>query len=136
MNKLFLLKVIKENTDAERFYKRAKELGKNTAKNNIEKSQVSNLENIANSTFKVSDVVDYIKKQIARDERWRSGVGEELLDFINQHLLIKSEKIQKNIEAKYHEDISRREIQLQLVREFIHSFAVNYEYYRIKRVQK
>ncbi len=131
MNRALFLKMIKEKTDTENFYTTMKNLGEKAVRDNIKRNQISNLENIANSTFKVSDIIDYIKRQTARHREWQKGVGDNLLNFINRDVTTAS----KMIKSKLNEDIPQRKIQLQLLRELIHSFAVNFEYYGMKRKQ-
>ncbi len=129
MNRILFLKEIEESVDSENFYEKAVSLGKKAHNSGMKRNQISNLENIANTTFKVSDIIDYVKKQVARHQEWQKGVGEELLKFINGDALVVSKKIRKDIEDNFRENIPLRKILLQILREFIRSFAINYEYY-------
>jgi len=70
------MRIIREvNDQAERFYPTAEKLGKLAATmlRKDHRSQMTSLENIAETTLKSSDVYDYIKKQMARPnfDGWR-----------------------------------------------------------------
>jgi len=131
MNRVLFLKTIIERTDNNNFYSKAVSVGKKAAENGIKRNQITNLENIANTTFKVSDIIDYVKKQTARHREWQRGIGDELLKFINEDVVTVSKEIKKEIEGDSGEGVvPLRKIQLQLLRELIHSFAINYEYAR------
>lgn len=62
--------IIEVNEAAEQFYSESFKLGEHAAAviTNRHRSQLTNLENVANSAFKSSDVFDYIKRQTARYE--------------------------------------------------------------------
>ncbi len=145
------MRIIREvNDQAEQFYPRAEKLGKLAAKM-IEKdhrSQMTSLENIAETTLKSSDVYDYIKKQMARPhfDKWRippnqprppqgqqqpnKSFGQSLLDeldrlkgtrdFICTHLSIGIE----TDEDKY----DRQQVFLKLIRQLIRQVVVQYEF--------
>src|SRR5579872_2935229 len=68
------MKIIREvSNQAEKFYEEAIALGDHAAHvlKATHRSQMTSLENIAESTFKTSDVFDFIKKQTARFPYWR-----------------------------------------------------------------
>ena len=81
--------IIEVNEAAESFYLESVKLGEHAAQviTNKHRSQLTNLENVANSAFKSSDVFDYIKRQTARYNFWRQphrsqseqAFGERLL---------------------------------------------------------
>ena len=67
------------NIQAEEFYKDAVDLGTHAAytlKDN-HRSQMTGLENIAESALKYSDIFDYIKRQTARYSYWQQGPEHE-----------------------------------------------------------
>src|ERR1700704_2936424 len=69
---------------ADGFYGDAKAFGEIAAKcfkdERGGKSQIKNLESIANSALKVSDVLDFIKRNVGKDARWRTdNFGRNLL---------------------------------------------------------
>ena len=99
------MKIIREiNLEAERFYDKAQALGNHAyqAFKDKRRAQLTGLESIAESSLKTSDILDYIKKQIARSEPgkdWRAegkedpvtnesqqGFGERLKTYLEQNL--------------------------------------------------
>jgi hypothetical protein len=139
------MKIIREvNIQAEDFYDDAVALGDLAAVMLKEKhrSQMTSLENIAESTLKTSDVFDYIKKQTARFPYWRQsapgqnnsgGFGERLRTYLENDLKKRLENIcgpqRLNIGNAAGEDMQeRRRIYLLLIRQFIRQLVVEYEY--------
>lgn len=94
------------------------------------KHSMRSLENIANSAMKVSDVLNYIKRQTGKSEKtkqWKKDeFGSELLKIINELILNRRERIcqQQNITSEE----TRLEVYLLLIREFIRQLVVYYEY--------
>lgn len=141
-----MLKVIREvNIQAEEFYEEAVRLGNHAAYalKARHRSQMTGLENIAESAFKTSDVFDYIKKQTARFPQWRQadptarnphqGFGERLKAYLEKELPQRLAMIcgpqRLNIgEATDEEKQKRRQIYLLLMRQFIRQVVVHYEY--------
>jgi len=135
---------------AEDFYEDAKGLGDHAAsalKAN-HRSQMSELENIAESALKTSDILDYVKKQTARFPYWRQGYppyknpeeafGERLKNYLEQDLAHKRVGICKRLgngDKTDAEKQERRIIYLLLMRQFIRQMAVQYEY-RVSPVSK
>src|SRR5947199_10161744 len=87
------------NIQAEYLYEEAKQLGNHAAyalkKNH--RSQLTGLENLANSALKVSDILDYVKRQTARFIYWRAdfpdpekptkeAFGKRLLEYLENDL--------------------------------------------------
>src|SRR6266852_5392957 len=73
------MKIIREvSNQAEKFYEDAIALGDHAAHvlKATRRSQMTSLENIAESTFKTSDIFDFIKKQTARFSYWRQSMPE------------------------------------------------------------
>ncbi len=101
----------------------------------LELGQVRNVDTLAASTDKVSDVLDLLKKLIGRDgrgERWaRDGVGQSLLSKL-EGLRDEARQIAEQLRVygdAYDDDLPRR-IQLQLCREYVRHVAANFEYLR------
>src|SRR5438270_4780851 len=93
------MKIIREvNIQAENFYNAAVKLGDHAAYalKAQHRSQMTNLENIAESSFKATDILDFIKKQTARFSYWRqpfpedkdanTGFGEKLKHYLEHQL--------------------------------------------------
>jgi hypothetical protein len=124
---------------ADGFYDRAEKLGQKAAKalTDRKSSQIKNLEGIANSALKTSDIFDFIKTRTARDGRqsnaerkrgWhQENLGPDLLKYLSQGLSIQRRNIcgQLNIDT---EGIDGLEVHLMLIREFVRQLAAHYEY--------
>ncbi len=116
---------------ADSFYEQAREMAEGAVsaiKGGRGKSQLKNLENIANSTLKVSDVFDYIKKQVARYDEWRSnnfGVG--LLRFLQENLRRDTDNLIAGLEW-VPDELEKQKIYLLLIREFVRQMMIHYEY--------
>ena len=129
-----ILKEIAQVTDRDDFYNRAKELGEaaSQAFGSRHRSQMTNLENIANSTLKVTNVLDYIKKQVAKDGRrqtWRkNNFGERLKDYIEQSLRARRREICGKLESVEENTSEGQRIYLSLIRAFVSQLVVHYEY--------
>jgi hypothetical protein len=142
------MKIIREvNTQAELFYSDAVELGDHAAAalGKKHRSQMTSLENIAESTLKATDVFDYIKKQIARYDYWRKpfrkqkdatqgnqGFGESLKSYLETKLPERVKLVSKaaGIEDGTMENFQERnEVHLMLIRQFIRQVVVEYEYW-------
>ena len=129
-----ILKGIAEVADRDDFYAKAKELGETASMAFGEKhrSQMTSLENIANSTLKVTDVLDFIKKQFAKSDantRWRKDdFGVELKRYIEQSLRARRREICRSLEGVEETSIEGQRIYLNLIREFVRQLVIHYEY--------
>ncbi len=124
------MKILKQIAiKADLFREKTKDLGKIAEKafSDKHKSQVKNLENIANSALKVSDVLDYIKRQTGRDKKWKTeGFGEKLLQEIEVFLKQTRDNICGNLQIT--SDEQKLEVYLLLIREFIRQIVIHYEF--------
>ncbi|MGH2506497.1 MAG: hypothetical protein ACRDHZ_03640 [Ktedonobacteraceae bacterium] len=144
LNKRMII-ILRVNEQAERFYGKAQELGKiaalsfnemKSAEKSRHRSQMTGLENIADTTLKVSDVLDYIKKQIARRQAWTAVVdgqrfGESLKTYIENDLKNMVNKVCESVGIgnETEEDMrDRQRIHLDLTRQLIRQIVVHYEY--------
>jgi hypothetical protein len=110
------------------------------------RAQLTGLENIAETTLKVADVLDYIKKQIARPDRkgWREEYegkrfGESLKQMIERDLKGNVDYICAEIHILNESDDDRRDrqyIYLQLIRQLVRQIVVQYEYSVSERVSQ
>ncbi len=137
------MKIIREvSIQAEDFYEDAVRLGDHAAQalKAVHRSQMTSLENIAESTFKTSDIFDYIKKQTARFSYWRQpykdsklGFGERLKNYLEndlaKRLTIICDSRHLNVgDTNDEQKQERRRIYLLLIRQFIRQMVVEYEY--------
>jgi hypothetical protein len=145
--------ILEVNVQAENFYDIAVQLGTHAADalGPKRRSQMTGLENIADSALKKTDIFDYIKRQTAKFSFWRQsypgnkpqrstsndpdakGFGERLLYYLQEEL----PKYLKEICAEERLDIgntkeedrsARRRIYLLLIRQFIHQMVAAYEF--------
>ena len=129
-----IIKEVAQVTDRDDFYERAKTLGEiaSRAFGERHRSQMTSLEHIANSTLKVTDVLDFIKKQFAkskRNEGWRKDdFGDKLKRYIEQSLRKRREEICHGLEGVEEESVEGQRIYLNLIREFVRQLVVHYEY--------
>lgn len=129
-----IIKEVAQVADRDDFYGRAKTLGETASRafGERHRSQMTSLENIANSTLKVTDVLDFIKKQFAkskRNEGWRNeNFGIELQKYIEQSLQKRREEICHVLEGVEEESVEGQRIYLNLIREFVRQLVVHYEY--------
>jgi hypothetical protein len=135
------MKIIREvNYQAELFYNDAVSMGDHAASalGKERRAQMTSLENIAESTLKSTDVFDFIKKQIARHDDWRKpykhhtdpkqGFGERLKIYLEKDLPPRTTTVCNSAGVGDEEHQLRREIYLQLIRQFIRQVVVQYEY--------
>jgi hypothetical protein len=136
------MQIIREvSNEVENFYEDAIQLGDHAAYalQAAHRSQVTGLENIAESTLKTSDVFDLIKKQTARFSYWRKDFpehtkqdfGESLLKYLEEELAKKRDDICKKLDIGNQTDADkqeRRHIHLLLIRQFIRKMAAQYEF--------
>ncbi|TMC18902.1 MAG: hypothetical protein E6J34_16145 [Chloroflexi bacterium] len=140
------MQIIREvNIQAEYFYANAIQLGNHAAYalKKSHRSQLTGLENLANSALKVSDILDYVKRQTARFPYWREGFpcqeeptkeafGKRLLDYLENDLKDKSKIIcndRLKIGDKTEEDRHlRRKVHLLLIRQFLRQMIIQYEF--------
>lgn len=148
------MQIIQEvNIQAENFYDKAVQLGDHAAfvLGRTRRSQMTGLENIADSALKKTDVLDYIKRQTAKFSFWRQsfphnksqrsthnpadelGFGERLIYYLEKDLAVYLEAIcgrdRLNIGNETDDDrYLRRRISLLLIRQFIHQMVAEYEF--------
>lgn len=115
---------------ADLFYDKALDLGKKAATSlrRNRRSQITGIEAIANSAIKTTDIFDFIKLRVARNEDWRNeNWGNQLLDFLSRDLRDRKNTICQNLNID-HQSIDGLEVHLLLIREFVRQLAAHYEY--------
>jgi hypothetical protein len=133
------IKIIREvSYKAENFYSDSVSLGDHAAKAFQERhrSQMTNLETLAESALKATDVFDYIKRQTARYQNWRfmhagNAFGERLRSYLENNLVKTRDEICVTLKIGKESDEDqqeRRHIYLQLIRQFIRQMVIEYEY--------
>lgn len=140
------MQIIREvNIEAEEFYQQAIDLGMHAA--NVltkgHRSQMTGLENIANTAQKTTDVFDYIKRQTARFSDWQQGDQnaeqpdmpfglrlKKALEGLKQQRedLCTPERLDISNETPADKHLRQR-VYLLLIRQFIHQMVVHYEFH-------
>lgn len=133
--------ILRVNEEAEGFYAKSQELGELAAKtfsqeSERHRSQMTGLENIAETTLKWTDVLDYIKKQMARPRGWTKdhdgkSFGESLKNYIEEELPKNVTRVCNRVHIGDESDGDKRDRQqvyLYLIRQFIRQVVVQYEY--------
>jgi hypothetical protein len=153
MNKrIQLIMRVNEEAGREDFYEQSQKFGMDAIKSfkgeqNQERhrSQMTGLENIAETTLKVTDVLDFIKKQTAQQrgradkdgQGWKKKVGENgelfgelLINHIKDGLTPYIDHVCLDFidSATEQGKRERQEVHLELVRQFIRQLVVRYEY--------
>ncbi len=109
-------------------------LAERLVKTDLDNSQMRNLENLAYTTSKISDITDLLKKLIGRDtraRRWaKDKVGEEVIAAL-ESLRAEADKIVKDERERYggviDTDLPRR-VHLELCREFVKHLTAEFLY--------
>lgn len=134
-----IIRAVAKELDRDTVYDRAQALGAKAA--SLRRAQISGLESIANSTRKVSDVLDYLKLRTARHKEWRvDNIGADVLGFLQQELrksrdgvfkeltdMIEKEKEAQKAGDQFKEYV-RQDIYIRLIRGFVAQLAAQYEY--------
>ncbi len=140
--------ILEVHHQAEAFYEDALQLGDHAAYalGDKHRSQMTGLESVAESAFKASDVLDYVKRQTGRFPYWQQRApaiapfkgtsdepfGERLKNYLEHELAKRRDTICKDrlrLENQADSDRSlRRHVYLLLIRQFVRQMVVQYEY--------
>jgi|Deesub1362A_J573_1020465.scaffolds.fasta_scaffold00513_5 hypothetical protein len=128
MNAQQHMKLIRQiSIQADLFYTEAEDLGKIAHQNNLDRHQLKGLQRIAESAFKVSDVLDYIKIQTGRHEKWRNRkFGPKLLNYIREELKRRRTEVCRVIGLQ-EKGIEAQQVYLYLIRAFVRQMVAYYE---------
>lgn len=130
------LKIMREvSVQADGFYSQTEELGEIAARvlqednDKKRRSQITNLENIANNAMKVTDVINYLKKQTARIEGWqRENLGNRLIGMLGFGGVLERDSQQICTTLALTDPADKQHIHLLLIREFVRQLAAQYEW--------
>ncbi len=140
--------ILEVNYQAEVFYAEAIQLGDHAAfaLGDKHRAQMTGLESVAESAFKVSDVLDYVKRQTGRFPYWQQrapenasfkgtsdeSFGERLKMYLEQTLAQKRDAICKDRlkigDKTEGERATYRHVYLLLVRQFVRHMVIHFEY--------
>jgi len=132
-NRMRIHKAITVHTAKEDFYLKAEDLGEKAAHiftGEKGKSQLNNLLNVANSSSKVTDTIDYIKRQIGHDNSGfeKDGFGNDLIDFVYDKLKTVRDSIASELASLDLDEYELQQIHLLLSRQFVNSLVIHYNY--------
>jgi len=121
--------------ESDRLFEPAKSPAEKLRAAGLDRAQVHNLENIAYSTDRLSDIYDFLKKQTGRPgrlgQKWQhENVGPELLSALSS-LGREANQIATTVRIEYPEaidDDAARRIHLELCREYLKHVAAHYQY--------
>lgn len=118
---------------ADQLYDEAVKLGQLAAQNlsgeSGRRSQVTQLEAVANSAIKVSDVLDYVKRQTGKSSAWQKDeLGLRLVGFLDSTLRGSMDHLQ--ILPAVTDPAERQHAHLELIRAVVHQIAAHYEFGR------
>jgi CRISPR/Cas system CSM-associated protein Csm4 (group 5 of RAMP superfamily) len=90
------------------------------------KSQLEKLRANADCALKVSDVLNYIKNQAARNEKWReNNFADQLLEKVNKKLKKDMKELCSQLTSPSASDLEEQQIHLMLIREYINQFVTH-----------
>ncbi len=135
------LKIMREvsvQADNNDFYNRAKELGEIAARvlreqdENKHRSQITKLENIANNAMKVTDIINYLKKQTAKaksSESWKAeNLGSRLIGVVEFGGILERWSQQICTTLSLTDPADKQHNHLLFIREFVRQLAAQYEW--------
>ena len=141
MARLAIKRAVAQASDS--LFEKAQGPAEKLLKAGLDTGQIRNLENIAYSTDRLSDIYDFLKKQMGRPgdlgKKWRhQGVGQELLDTLT-HLRKQARAIVRGdektgiegVKQRYPQgvdDDTERQVHLMLCREYLKHVAAHYLY--------
>ena len=116
--------------ESDRFYRQAEDMGRDLALAKLEKAQIHSLETIAYSTDKLSDIWDFVKKQVGRHGQWRhDSVGVRLLSDLRSLDAVASQVVRRLKEqGRSVTPDTTRQVHLALCREYVRHIAAQFEY--------
>ena len=137
--------ILQVNKEAVDFYAKSQELGQLAAKTFSQESdrgrerhraQMTGLENIAETTQKWTDVLDYIKKQMARPRGWTKVYdGKSFDESLKNYIEVELPKVVTRVcnrvqigDQSYEDQRDQQQVYLSLIRQFIRQVVVRYEY--------
>lgn len=115
----------------EGYYEKGEETGNNlfgAFGNERKKTQVRNIENIACSTTRFSDIKNFIKNQVGmskKDEGWLTFVGDKRL---GEYLLERLEELERKAMEITADDVLLLETKLRLARGWIRQSVSHYNF--------
>ena len=120
---------IVQKSDA--YLSKAETYAERMAQTKLTNAQIKGLQTIAYTTDKVSDVVDWIKIRIGRDDksdRWtKDNIGVDLLKILYEELRQDAKKIVEKLQEKSNLPAdAERQIHLRLIREYLTHLAAHF----------
>jgi hypothetical protein len=108
-----------------------REIASSLVGSKLDKTQVRGLENLANTTDKISEITDWLKIRIGRDGKgvhWSyKGTGHQLLAAL-ENLRSEAKEITQVLKKYPFDSDFERQVHLQLCREFLKHLSTHFEY--------
>jgi len=129
MNAQQRLKLMREvAVQADQFYEDAQHFGRTAVQSDLKKHQLKNLESIADTALKVSDVLDHIKTQTGKHKEWRQrNFGSDLLNYIHHQLMSRRNQVCGALNIPT-DRLEAQTVYLYLIRAFLRQLIAQYEY--------
>jgi hypothetical protein len=133
MARLAIQRAVAQASDA--LFVQAQGPGEKLRKAKLDTGQIRNLENIAYSTDRLSDIYDFLKRQMGRPgdlgKKWQyQGVGQDLLNTLAD-LHKSAREIVGEVRREYSQGVdedTERRVHLMLCREYLKHVAAHYLY--------
>ena len=125
---------IVQKSDA--YLSKAETYAERMAQTKLTNAQVKGLQTLAYTTDKVSDIVDWIKIRIGRDDksdRWtKDNIGADLLKVLYEELRQDAKEIVEKLQEKSNLPVdAERQIHLRLIREYLKHVSAHFEFKKI-----
>lgn len=132
-NRMKIYKEITRHTADKKFYEMTEKFGSRAAfifTGEKGKSQLSNLLNIVNTSMKVTDTIDYVKRQIGHGNRGfeKDRFGNDLINFLYEDLGVTRNSINNALSELDLDEFDLQQIHLLICRQFINSMVIHYKY--------
>jgi len=135
------MKIVKEiafHTSTKAFYDEAKLYGERASKTkDLKNTQLQNLMSIADFTFKVTDILNYIKNQASKHRNWNTeNFANDMLNYLDhdggiceyKKKIIESENLKEIALNEY----DKQDIYLKICREFIKQMLIHFNFEKSK----
>ncbi len=127
------------SSKSDEYAERSKQYASRLSETRLDNTQVRGLENIANTTDKVSDITDWLKLRVGRDrdrERWaKDGIGREIVNVL-EGLREDSRKIVSTLSYAKPSQDHERLVHLRLCREFVRHLAAHFEFIKVEKERR
>jgi hypothetical protein len=126
-----MIRAVELEADSDAFYSAAKAFGDRAAQalGRTKRAQITGLESMANSSHKVSDILDYLKLRTARQKEWQQGdLGKDLIQYLERDLRRTRQHVCADQELSTLDPFQQQEVYIMLIRAFVAHLVAQYEF--------